>query len=591
MIIYIRKRFQIYSHFTNKGDANDNFEKEIHLFLDLIAALFITLLPSYASANKKEHALPQSGSLQTYVQDMQPGWNLGNSLDSVGADETAWGNPRITKALIDQIAAQGYKSIRIPVTWNEHIGSAPNYTINTAYMDRVQEVVAWALDADLFVMINVHHDSWLWISHMENNRNEVVAKYNAIWTQIANRFKHHSNKLMFESVNEPRFTDGGTTNETTAFRILEELNMSFHQIVRGSGANNTKRPLVLSTLEASPTQERMNELYKTMNKLNDSNLIATVHYYGFWPFSVNIAGYTRFENDTLNDIDQTFNNVYNTFIARGIPVILGEYGLLGFDQSTDVIEHGEKLKFFEYLTYYLKQKNITHMLWDNGQHFQRTAFSWNDPELYNIMKAGWSRRSSTADTDLVFVKKGAALQDIKISLNLNGNKLTEIRTNGQLLVAGQDYTLNENMITLKSSLLSRLTVSGQFGVNAVLTAKFNRGADWNFKVIYNDKPVLRSTQGNTNSFSIPTTFNGDQLATMEAVYATGGNAGPQDWSSFKEFGYTFSPYYSNNQITLKPAFFNEVRDGDVTLKFHFWSGEIMTYKITKNSSSVTGKAS
>jgi len=568
-----------------------NLKKRSICSLTLIAALFITLLPSYASANKKEHALPQSGNLQAYVQDMQPGWNLGNSLDSVGADETAWGNPRITKALIDQIAAQGYKSIRIPVTWNEHIGSAPNYTINSAYMDRVQEVVDWALDADLYVMINVHHDSWLWISHMENNRNEVTAKYNAIWTQIANRFKHHSNKLMFESVNEPRFTDGGTTNETTAFRMLDELNMSFHQIVRGSGANNVKRPLVLSTLEASPTQERMNELYKTMNKLDDSNLIATVHYYGFWPFSVNIAGYTRFENESRNDIDQTFNNVYNTFIARGIPVILGEYGLLGFDQSTDVIEHGEKLKFFEYLTHYLKQKNITHMLWDNGQHFKRTAFSWNDPELYNIMKAGWNSRSSTADTDLVFVKKGAALQDKKIPLNLNGNKLTEIRTNGQLLVAGQDYTLNGNTLTLKSSLLSRLTASGQFGVNAVLTAKFNRGADWNIKVIYNNIPVLRSTQGTINSFSIPTTFNGDQLATMEAVYATGGNAGPQDWTSFKEFGYTFSPSYSNNQITLKPAFFNEVRDGDVTLKFHFWSGEIITYKITKNGSSVTGKTS
>lgn len=559
--------------------------------LTLIAALFITLLPSYASANKKEPALPRSSGLQAYVQDMQPGWNLGNSLDSVGADETAWGNPRITKALIDQIAAQGYKSIRIPVTWNEHIGSAPDYTINAAYMDRVQEVVDWALDADLYVMINVHHDSWLWISHMENNRHEVMAKYNALWTQIANRFKHHSNKLMFESVNEPRFTDGGTTNEITAFRMLDELNMSFHQIVRGSGATNAKRPLVLSTLEASPTQERMNELYKTMNKLNDSNLIATVHYYGFWPFSVNIAGYTRFEEDTRNDIEQTFNNVYDTFIARGIPVILGEYGLLGFDQSTDVIEHGEKLKFFEYLTHYLKQKNITHMLWDNGQHFQRTAFSWNDPELYNIMKAGWSGRSSTADTDLVFVKKGAAVQDKKILLNLNGNKLTEIRTNGHLLVAGQDYTLNENTLTLKSSLLSRLTTSGQFGVNAVLTAKFNRGADWNIKVIYNDKPVLRSIQGTINSFSIPTTFNGDQLATMEAVYTTGGNAGPQDWTSFKEFGYTFSPSYSSNQITLKPAFFNEVRDGDVTLKFHFWSGEIITYKITKKGSSVTGSTS
>lgn len=568
-----------------------NQNKKSLCSLAIIAVLVLSLLPSFASAAKNEHSRSPKKNPQAYVNDMQPGWNLGNSLDAVGADETAWGNPRITKALINQIAAQGYKSIRIPVTWNNHIGSGPDYTIDTAYMDRVQEIVDWALKADLYVMINVHHDSWLWISHMENNRNEVVAKYNAVWTQVAHRFRNHSNKLMFESVNEPRFSDGGTTDEKKAFQMLDELHVSFHQIVRGSGARNATRPLVLSTLEASPTQERMNELYNTMTKLNDSNLIATVHYYGFWPFSVNIAGYTRFETDTRNDIDQTFNNVYNTFIARGIPVILGEYGLLGFDQSTGVIEQGEKLKFFEYLTYYLKEKNITHMLWDNGQHFKRTAFTWSDPELYNIMKAGWSGRSSTADTDLVFVKKGAAIQNKSIPLNLNGHSLTEVRTNGQLLVAGQDYTLNGNAITFTSSLLSRLTSSGQFGVNAVLTAKFSRGADWNFRVIFHDKPELRNTQGTTDSFSIPTTFNGDQLATMEAVYATGGNAGPQNWTSFKEFEYTFSPSYSTDEIKLKPTFFNEVKDGEVILKFHFWSGEVITYNLTKSGSSVTGNAS
>ncbi|MCM3260381.1 cellulase family glycosylhydrolase [Paenibacillus lautus] len=568
-----------------------NLNKKSICSLALIVSLVISLFPSYASAAKHEHPKHPKKNPQAYVNDMQPGWNLGNSLDAVGADETAWGNPRITKALIDQIAAQGYKSIRIPVTWNHHIGSAPSYAIDASYMDRVEEVVDWALDADLYVMINVHHDSWLWISHMENNRNEVVAKYNAVWTQVAQRFRTHSNKLMFESVNEPRFSDGGTTDESKAFQMLDELQTSFHRIVRGSGARNATRPLVLSTLEASPTQARMNELYNTMTKLNDANFIATVHYYGFWPFSVNIAGYTRFETDTRNDIDQTFNHVYDTFIARGIPVILGEYGLLGFDQSTGVIEQGEKLKFFEYLTHYLKQKNITHMLWDNGQHFKRTAFTWSDPELYNIMKAGWSGRSSTADTDLIFVKKGAAVQDHSIPLNLNGNALAEIRSNGQRLVAGQDYTLNGNEITFTSSLLSRLTSSGQFGVNAVLTAKFNRGADWNFRVVYHDTPVLRSTQGTTDSFSIPATFNGDQLATMEAVYASGGNAGPQDWTSFKEFEYTFSPSYASHEIKLKPVFFNEVRDGEVILKFHFWSGEVIIYNLTKNGSGVTGSTS
>ncbi|VTR42627.1 Endoglucanase A [Actinobacillus pleuropneumoniae] len=90
-----------------------NLNKKSICSLALIVSLVISLFPSYASAAKHEHPKHPKKNLQAYVNDMQPGWNLGNSLDAVGADETAWGNPRITKALIDQIAAQGYKSIRI----------------------------------------------------------------------------------------------------------------------------------------------------------------------------------------------------------------------------------------------------------------------------------------------------------------------------------------------------------------------------------------------------------------------------------------------------------------------------------------------
>ena len=85
------------------------------------------------------------------------------------------------------------------------MGGAPDYTIDPAWMDRVQQVVDWSLEEGLYVMINIHHDTWMWVSTMPTNHDEVLAKYNAIWTQIADRFKNHSNKLMFESVNEPSF--------------------------------------------------------------------------------------------------------------------------------------------------------------------------------------------------------------------------------------------------------------------------------------------------------------------------------------------------------------------------------------------------
>ena len=100
-----------------------------------------------------------------FVAAMQPGWGLGNSLDAI-PDETSWGNPPVTKALLDTVRAQGFHSVRIPVTWSGHEGPAPAYTIDPAFMSRVKQVVDWALADGLYVVLNVHHDSWQWISSM-----------------------------------------------------------------------------------------------------------------------------------------------------------------------------------------------------------------------------------------------------------------------------------------------------------------------------------------------------------------------------------------------------------------------------------------
>lgn len=553
--------------------------------LAVIATLLTSLIPSSAT-----EAAPKS-KMQSYVDDIQPGWNLGNSLDAVGADETAWGNPVITKELIENIAAQGYKSIRIPVTWDAHVGAAPNYTIDPAYMKRVQEVINWALEADLYVMTNVHHDSWLWISKMESKHDEVLARYNAIWTQVADQFKNTSHKLMFESVNEPRFTDGGTYDENKQQAMLDELNDSFFKIVRNSGGLNDTRPLVISTLEATPSKERMDALLKTMTKYNDDNLIATVHYYGFWPFSVNIAGFTKFEGEAVDNVKTTFDEVYNTFSAKGIPVIIGEYGLLGFDKSLNVPEHGEKLKFFEFFADYVKQKGFTTMLWDNGQHFNRHTYTWSDAELFNLIKESWTNRSATGESDLLFFKQGEEVKDTTLKLSLNGTTLSSLSANGAVLEAGKDYEIKDNLLTIKASALSKLLAPGRLGVNSVLVAKFNQGVDWKWNVIVSTTPTLGKEAATTSSFEIPTNFNGDRLATMEAVYETGGNAGPQDWTSYKEFETTFNPDYKSGKIVIKPALFNEMKDGKVQLKFHFWSGEVINYTIEKSGSNIVGAAS
>lgn len=571
--------------------------KKSYLSVFVVVALLMALCSSVGSAA----ASPQESNMQSYVDAMQPGWNLGNTFDSFNTnvpnngDETSWGNPLVTKEFIKEIRKQGFKSIRIPITWDERMGGAPDYTINPDWMDRVQQVVDWSLQEGLYVMINLHHDSWMWIGQAPDNHDAVLAKYNAIWTQVANRFKNHSDKLMFESINEPKFDN---VDVATQHAFLDEFNKSFFHIVRASGGENDVRPLVLPTLNTNNSQEHVDSLASTIADLNDPNLIATVHFYGFWPFSVNIAGFPKLEELTINDINTMVNNVTTSFVSKGIPVVIGEFGLLGWDAvpfktplSEGVTEHGEMLKFFEYFTSLCVENKLALMLWDNGGRFDRRTLQWDDPELYNQIMAGLKGRSSTGESDLIFIGKDAPAQDTVVPLHLNGNVLTTIKLGNVELMAGTDYVLNGEDLTLKASFLSGLTESAELGEVAVLKAQFNKGADWNFHVMYNDTPVLQSVVGTTDNFAIPTAFNGDRLATMEAVYAAGGNAGPHNWTSFKEFARTFKPTYAANEISLTQGFFNEVNDGTVILKFHFWSGAIIEYTITKNGTSITGTAS
>jgi endoglucanase len=556
------------------------------LLVALVGVALVVTVPGQAAAGHRPHK-PLSAAAT--VAAMQPGWNLGNTFDAIGPDETAWGNPRVTRALLDDLRDQGFNSIRIPVTWDHHLGPAPDYTIDPVHLARVREVVGWALDEGFYVLLNMHHDSWVWVERMPTEHDTVLARYRAVWTQVAAAFRNSPQRLLLESINEPRFAG---TSDAEGMALLDELNLAFHQIVRASGGNNATRLLVLPSLFTSvDNQLWVDGLVNTINSLDDPRLIATFHFYGFWPFSVNVAGFTRFDATVRQDLIDRFDRAYNAFVANGIPVILGEYGLLGFDVHTGTVEQGEKLKFFEFFGYHARTRQITTMLWDNGQHFGRTSLEWSDRALYRQIESSWRVRSGVASSDMLFVERSTGAADVAVSVVGNGNRLTRIYHGNRRLVAGRDYTLSGDQLTFSARLLGRLTEDGEYGTNAVLTAKFSRGVPWTFRVITYDRPAVTEATGTTDAFAIPTTFNGDQLATMEARYADGTNAGPHNWTSFKEFGRHFSPEYEDGVITLSSTFFNEVNDNaPVSLTFHFWSGEVLSYTVTRSGTAVTGTA-
>ena len=524
------------------------------------------------------------------VAAMQPGWNVGNTLDALGG-ETGWGNPLITEELLQTVKAEGYNSIRLPVTWDENLGPAPDYTIDPAWLDRVAEVTDMALANELQVLLNIHHDSWMWMSAMPTDHDGVLTKYEAIWTQIADRFKDYPPDLSFESINEPQFTD---TEPAAGDALVHELNVAFHEIVRGSGGNNGDRLLVMPTLVTSADQPQLDALKATIDSLDDPMIAATVHMYGPWPFSVNIAGGTTYSEQVEQEITSTFERVHDTFVADDIPVIIGEWGVLGYDWTRPIVpsqQYGELLKFFEGMTFQARDKQMTLMLWDAGSYLDRETLAWRDPYVYSYLESGVTTRSGTASFDSIYLEKAGTIANESLTLNRNGLEFEGLWHGDTALAEGADYTVTGDTLTLTAAALTRLSGDRAYGVNSTIEARFSDGLPWRVHIITYDTPQLSDLTGTTDAFAIPTEFNGDQLATMEAKYADGTFAGPHDWTSFKEFWATYRPDYDGGTITLTPDFFNAVRDDEpVTLTFHFWGGGTVDYTITKTGTTVTGTA-
>jgi endoglucanase len=543
------------------------------------------------SATQESAALPAPDNpTMDAVAAMQPSWNLGNTLDAI-PDETSWGNPLVTKQLFDTVKADGFRSVRIPVTWSGHQSTTAPYTIDPVWMARVKQVVDWAIADGLYVDLNVHHDSWQWIASMPTDHDNVLARFNADWTQIAAAFKNEPRKLLLEAVNEPQFTNA---TDAQSQQLLNELNTSFFNIVRHSGGRNDTRLLVL-TVSSGDRQGTLDGLSAEIASLHDSNLVATVHNYGFWPFTVNIAGFDTFNAQAQQDTTDIFTRVYDTFVAKGIPVYMGEWATFkdpGYG-NYNAIEPGEGLKFYEYFEYEARIHHVTTALWDTGLFIDRNTFQIRVPDLWAMIQAGLKARSGTAESDQLFVAKGAPITARTIGLNLNGTRFEGLSAGDWLLVKGKDYAINGDVLTLTAATVAKLAGDQTLGVDSTLTVRYSKGVPWKINVItYAPVTQANATGDTTNGLVIPTQFNGDQPAEMEAKYADGSAAGEATWTTYQEFGVAFVPDVAGNTITMTPDFLKAINDGaPVTLTFYYWSGAKTTYTVTKSGTVVTGSAS
>lgn len=327
--------------------------------LSLISAGVITLsaLPAVsASAQDVSKMTPKE-----IAADMGIGWNLGNALDAHASrgmsSETSWGNPKVTKALIDAVKDKGFRTIRVPVTWYNHADS--NNNIDKEWMARVRQVVDWCIDEDTYVIIDVHHEEGDWLVPTDANYQRASARLADFWKQIATEFKDYDRHLIFEGMNEPRVI--GSRNEWNGGEAetrnnINKLDQVFVDTVRATGGNNKTRLLMVPTYAASSTPAAMNALKVP----NDPNMLVSVHCYSPYNFVMNTQGTSVFDSNQLRDMKQVFTDVKNSLLSKGYTVVVGEFGASN-KNNTD-----ERVKWAEAFASEAKSLGLPIIVWDNN---------------------------------------------------------------------------------------------------------------------------------------------------------------------------------------------------------------------------------
>ncbi len=336
------------------------------------------------------------------VKEMKVGWDLGNTLDSTitnpkGTElpsdwETAWGQPVTTKAMIDSVAAQGFNVLRVPITWEGKFGEGPDYTIDPDWLARVNEIVDYGIDDDMFVIINVHHEEW----HMPTYENEAAAQeiLTALWAQIADHFKDYNEKLIFEGLNEPRLK--GTPMEWNggndeARDVINHWNAAFVETVRNSGGNNKLRHLMVTPYAASSMDKVLNDFAVP----DDDKVIVSIHAYLPYTFALadNAQATTEWSADNpadTNDIDMLMANLKDRYLDKGRAVIIGEMG------TRNRMNTEARAECARYYSEAAHNAGIPICWWDNnafvggGENFglfDRKTFEWRYPDIISALMA------------------------------------------------------------------------------------------------------------------------------------------------------------------------------------------------------------
>ncbi len=351
-------------------------------------------------------SLESLGTPQEVVQLLAPGINLGNTLDAVNtwgsppyseSQETVWGNPVANQAIFDGYAAAGFKSVRIPVSWDQY--SQADATIAPFWLARVKEVVDYARNAGLYVIINVHHDA---LTPDNANKDAHTAKLKSYWTQIGDYFKDYDNHLLFAGTNEVHMPDVWTAPTAENCAVQNGFNQAFVDAVRDTGGNNGSRSLVVqlyvTNIDWGP--ELCNQDVLPTDTISD-RLMVEMHWYDPFDFTINGDNLNIWQWGALATDPSAvetwaheahsraeFDKAKTTFTDKGVPVIMGEFG--AYPKASGAGKGVETYTNYwaQYNTFASVARNIVPMWWDTGAIIDRNTGAVKQPDLLDALKNG-----------------------------------------------------------------------------------------------------------------------------------------------------------------------------------------------------------
>ncbi len=337
-------------------------------------------------------------SAEQAVKNINVGWNLGNTFDCVGdwisggpsAYETAWGNPVVNEQLIAGVKAAGFNTIRLPVTWDAHIDD--NGNIDKEWLDRVQEVVDYIIDAELYCVLNVHHDGGSdgWLVASDECLASKGKRFEGLWKNIAERFKDYDEKLIFESFNEVLdANDSWTTSKTSeGYAAVNKLNQMFVDAVRATGGSNATRNLMVQSYSAGCADATLRNLELPEDKA-DGHLIVQVHNYDPQGFTWTDATWTTMtdqwgSDNQLDTIEYLFEVLGDYSEQYDVPFVVGEFGAQSKNNDK------ERAEYAAFFVSEGAKAGVKCFWWDNGvaneyRIFDRNTGAATAPEVVKAL--------------------------------------------------------------------------------------------------------------------------------------------------------------------------------------------------------------